>query len=134
MDQPFIHKYRPLELKDFEMSPKIKELLETLVNADLLNILLVGNSGCGKTSLIKEIYKDTLKLFKTESGSYVFDKADLKIGDQTENPTLLVKETVVRGKITKDNYSPKYEPSGALFDGELNVSIFYKDAKQKGSY
>ena len=58
MDQPFIHKYRPLELKDFEMSPKIKELLETLVNADLLNILLVGNSGCGKTSLINCIIKN----------------------------------------------------------------------------
>ena len=58
MDQPFIYKYRPLELKDFEMSAKIKELLETLVNADLLNILLVGDSGCGKTSLINCIIKN----------------------------------------------------------------------------
>ena len=35
----------------------------------------------GKSSLIKEIYNNnTLKLFKTESGSYVLDKANLKIG------------------------------------------------------
>jgi DNA polymerase III delta prime subunit len=61
MDQPFIYKYRPLELKDFEMSAKIKELLETLVNADLLNILLVGDSGCGKTSLINSIIKSYYK-------------------------------------------------------------------------
>ena len=85
----------------------------------------------GKSSLIKEIYNNnTLKLFKTESGSYVLDKANLKIGDQTENPIHLINETVVKGKITKDNYSFKYEPLGAVVD-DKTVSVFYKDNNSK---
>ena len=58
MEQPFIYKYRPILLKDFEMDPKIIELLQTLITVDNLNLLLVGNSGCGKTSLIKCIIKE----------------------------------------------------------------------------
>ena len=57
MDQPFIYKYRPEKLKDFEMSNTIIELLETLIDSDILNVLLVGNSGCGKSSLINCIIK-----------------------------------------------------------------------------
>ena len=57
MDQPFIYKYRPINLKDFEIDSKIIELLETLVNSDILNLLLIGDSGCGKTSLINTIIK-----------------------------------------------------------------------------
>lgn len=52
MDQPFIYKYRPQTLNNFEIDPKIIELLETLIDLDSLNILLVGDSGCGKTTLI----------------------------------------------------------------------------------
>jgi len=58
MDQPFIYKYRPQTLKDFEIDPKIIELLETLIQIDTLNLLLVGDSGCGKTSLINCIIKE----------------------------------------------------------------------------
>lgn len=57
MDQPFIYKYKPEKLKDFEMSDTVIELLETLIDSDILNILLVGNSGCGKSSLINCIIK-----------------------------------------------------------------------------
>jgi len=52
MEQPFIYKYRPKELVDFEMSSTIINLLKTLIDTELLNILLVGNSGSGKTSII----------------------------------------------------------------------------------
>ena len=58
MEQPFIYKYRPILLKDFEMNPKIIELLQTLITVDNLNLLFVGHSGCGKTSLIKCIVKE----------------------------------------------------------------------------
>jgi replication factor C subunit 2/4 len=63
MEQPFIYKYKPLVLKDFEIDTQFIELLEMFINIDNLNILLTGDSGCGKTSLInciiKEYYKDT---------------------------------------------------------------------------
>ncbi len=57
MEQPFLFKYRPTKLSDFEIDKELFELLETLTKNDLLNILLYANSGCGKTSLINTIIK-----------------------------------------------------------------------------
>ena len=61
MNQSFINKYQPVYLKDFELPHNIFELLHSLINMDSLNILLVGNSGSGKTSIlyatIREYYK-----------------------------------------------------------------------------
>jgi DNA polymerase III delta prime subunit len=93
MDQPFIYKYRPKKLKDFEMSNTIIELLETLIDSDILNILLVGNSGCGKSSLInciiKSYYNDnyssenilTINSLKDQGISYY--RSDVKTFCQT---------------------------------------------------
>ena len=58
MEQPFIYKYRPKLLDDFEMDPKIIELLKTFITIDNLNLLFVGASGCGKSSLIKCLIKE----------------------------------------------------------------------------
>ena len=53
MDQPYIYKYRPKKLDDFEMDTKIIELLKIFIKIDNLNLLFVGNSGSGKTSILK---------------------------------------------------------------------------------
>lgn len=58
MEQPLLYKYRPKSLNDFEMSSEIIELLQILINIDNLNILLVGDNGCGKSSLINNIIKE----------------------------------------------------------------------------
>ena len=58
MEQPFIYKYRPNYLKDFEIDSKLINLLYTFISIDNLNILLVGDYGCGKTSLIQCIIKE----------------------------------------------------------------------------
>ena len=57
MEQPFIYKYRPKTLEEFEINPQLIELLNTLIQSDLLNILLIGNQGSGKTTLINCIIK-----------------------------------------------------------------------------
>ena len=61
MNTPFLKKYQPLFYNDFTIDKEYIELLTTLMNMDNLNILLVGNSGCGKTSLlyatIREYYE-----------------------------------------------------------------------------
>lgn len=57
MEQPFIYKYRPKTLEDFEINPKLIELVNQLIASDILNILLIGNQGCGKTTLINCIIK-----------------------------------------------------------------------------
>ena len=56
------HKYQPLYFKDFEMESSMIEILEILIEISDLNILITGNMGSGKTSLlnaiIREYYKD----------------------------------------------------------------------------
>jgi len=65
MNIPFLKKYQPTFFKDFIIDKEYIQLLNTLINMNNLNILLVGNHGCGKTSLlyatIREYYKkDTI--------------------------------------------------------------------------
>ena len=55
MDQPFIYKYRPTQLNEFEIDTKTIDLLSIFISINNLNILLVGDSGCGKTALINLI-------------------------------------------------------------------------------
>ena len=57
MEQPFIYKYKPKILNDFKLDNKVISLLNILINSNLLNILLVGNPGCGKSTLIDCITK-----------------------------------------------------------------------------
>ena len=58
MELPFIYKYQPLFLKDFEMDDELLTLVRTLVSMDNLNVLFVGDSGCGKTSIISAIVRE----------------------------------------------------------------------------
>ena len=39
MDLPFIYKYQPMFLEDFEMDNKLMELIKILIKMDNLNIL-----------------------------------------------------------------------------------------------
>ena len=55
---PFTYKYRPKLLKDFQMNPELRGILNTLIAIEKLNILLAGNSGSGKTSLIHAIIRE----------------------------------------------------------------------------
>ena len=58
MELPFIYKYQPLFLKDFEMDDELLTLVRTLISMDNLNVLFVGDSGCGKTSIISAIVRE----------------------------------------------------------------------------
>ena len=55
MEKPFLYKYQPLCLKNFELEDDLTELLQTLIEMNVLNIMFIGDSGCGKTSLINAI-------------------------------------------------------------------------------
>ena len=58
----FINKFQPIYLNDFEMSETMKTMFHDLIKIDKLNLLLIGDMGSGKTSilnsLIREYYKD----------------------------------------------------------------------------
>ena len=93
MEQPFIFKYRPKELSDFEMSPTIIQLIQTLIDAEILNILFVGNSGTGKSSLINCIIttyynnnydpNDVLIINSLKDQGIAYYRSDVKVFCQT---------------------------------------------------
>ena len=56
---PFISKYQPDELNDFQqLDENTVKLVKSLIHLNNLNILIVGDSGTGKTSIIKSIIKE----------------------------------------------------------------------------
>ena len=58
MNQSFLKKYQPLFYKDFFIDKEYINLLNTLIKMNNLNILLVGNNGSGKTSLLEATIRE----------------------------------------------------------------------------
>lgn len=58
MDIPLIYKYKPKTLDEFSFHEDIIILLKKLININELNILFVGDSSSGKTTLINCLLKD----------------------------------------------------------------------------
>ena len=67
----FLNKYQPTRFCDFETDSEMIDILNTLININNLNILFIGDIGCGKTAflnaVIREYYKtdETLKTLKS---------------------------------------------------------------------
>lgn len=64
MNTPYLKKYQPKYYKDFTIDKEYIELLNTMKKIDNLNILLVGDPGCGKTSLLYASIREYYKLDK----------------------------------------------------------------------
>jgi len=58
MNTPFLKKYQPQKYSDFIIDPDYIKLLNTMIEMDNLNILLIGNNGSGKTSLIEATIRE----------------------------------------------------------------------------
>ena len=75
MDTPFLIKYRPRNLDDVKTDISIKKLLFDLIKIDNISIILIGESGTGKTSLINciinEYYKNEAKASKNDNILFV---------------------------------------------------------------
>ena len=54
----FTYKYKPKLLKDFYINSNLLEILTTFIKIEKITLLLNGNSGSGKTSLINSIIKE----------------------------------------------------------------------------
>jgi DNA polymerase III delta prime subunit len=58
MSLPFLKKYQPQKYDEFVIEKDYIQLLRTLVDMDNLNILLIGDAGTGKTSLIEATIRE----------------------------------------------------------------------------
>ena len=72
---------------------------ESIYNVDLNYDTHVGG-------VISSIVTDNqnFALYKIASGAYISDNSGLKIGDLSNDPTLLIQQTVSRGKVTSSLY------------------------------
>jgi len=60
----FLKKYEPNKLEDFYLDDNIKELIKLLVDLNELNLLINGDTGTGKTVLIKLLVYEYFKGYK----------------------------------------------------------------------
>jgi chromosomal replication initiation ATPase DnaA len=60
--QLFINKYRPYTIDDFCVNENLKTVLKTLIAIDDLNILLIGETCSGKTTLLNAIIREYYQL------------------------------------------------------------------------
>lgn len=63
---PFINKYKPYFIKDFYIEDSLKSVLQTLLDIDYLNILFIGNSSSGKTTLLYALIREYYNLQKDD--------------------------------------------------------------------
>ena len=68
MNNPtFISKYKPHFIKDFCVDPKLLSVLNTLLEIDDLNILFIGNTNSGKTTLLYALIREYYGLTQTKT-------------------------------------------------------------------
>lgn len=58
MNKTFLSKYKPSNLNEFIMDPTLLSILTKLIELDNLNLLLIGDSGTGKSTLTKILIKE----------------------------------------------------------------------------
>ena len=54
----FLKKYKPQTFDDFIIDKNVINIIKILVNIDCLNILLIGDGGSGKTSILNVIINE----------------------------------------------------------------------------
>jgi replication factor C subunit 2/4 len=93
---PFINKYQPQMFDEFEqLNPLMVELLQSLIKLHELNLLIVGDSGSGKTSLVNAIVREyygsdnnqenVMVLNSLKDQGIQFYRSDMKIFCQTSS-------------------------------------------------
>ena len=66
MDTPlFLNKYQPTRFSDFETDSEMIDILNKLININNLNILFIGDIGCGKTAFLNAVIREYYKISST---------------------------------------------------------------------
>lgn len=67
MKESLIFKYSPCNLNELEINSETRLLLKTFIDMDNLNMLFIGDSGSGKSSIIKVIINEYYKNIPLET-------------------------------------------------------------------
>jgi DNA polymerase III delta prime subunit len=67
IEDTFIIKYKPYHINDFCIDPKLITVLHMMLEIDNLNLLIIGNSSSGKTSLLFALIREYYQLDKNAS-------------------------------------------------------------------
>jgi len=68
----FLKKYQPKRYNEFVIDKEYIQLLKTLINMNNLNILLIGDSGTGKTSIIEATIREYYQLDKIPKNNVLY--------------------------------------------------------------
>ena len=72
MNLPFLKKYQQKRYDEFIIDKEYIQLLKTLITMNNLNILLIGDSGTGKTSLIEATIREYYQLDKIPKNNVLY--------------------------------------------------------------
>ena len=72
MNEPFLKKYKPRIYQDFIIDKEYINVLNTLIKMDALNILLIGNTSCGKSSLLDATIREYYNVDKIPKDNVLY--------------------------------------------------------------
>ena len=100
----FINKYQPQKLEDFILENETIQLIHILLKMDKFNLLFIGESSCGKTSMLNILVKDisdkliennTLTISNLKEQGIHYYRNELKIFCQTKSSIKNKKKMVI---------------------------------------
>jgi len=85
MDNPlFLNKYQPTLFANFETDCEMIDILNTLININNLNILFIGDIGCGKTAFLNAVINEYYNNYNVLSDSSLYEDNILHINSLKE--------------------------------------------------
>jgi len=117
----FVHKYQPIWMDDYMMNPKTRNVFKSLFKMDTINVLLIGSTSTGKTSMlntiVREYYKDIPKSEYYDNVMYInnitdqgsqYLKSTIKTFCQTKTTVVGKKKVVVIDDLDMMNDQSQY--------------------------
>jgi DNA polymerase III delta prime subunit len=75
ISKTFLHKYKPIFLEDFYLGNELYDMLNLFIQINNINVLLIGNTSSGKTSILNAIIR---KYYNLSQADY-FPKSNILI-------------------------------------------------------